>query len=770
MSLYYAKINSATVNSVDTVHSEIFNYGLQAGVSSDSATQANTIEGLWWKQEPNVTGFVALANVSQQAVNARLSVSDSAASPMGSHTVTVPSHETKVIDLTELRTAISSSGGISITYQATSSALIVNGGLEDPATGYSSTVPFRSISQTAGASTSDTYAELGLMTGAADPTMHFPAGTIFTPYTIVRNPSSATISVTPTLHWMQGGGPHSAQLPLLSLQPYGSLSLSLSSYLAKAGLGTFSGDVNLTLHVQSPPQQVLIAGGSVDHANTYVFAASPSRVAESVGKSLCYWSTGNGDDTMVTLWNPADEAQDVVFRLGFSGGHYLFPVHLEPQNTRAFNISEVLNSGVPDSEGNLIPASVNAGSAELHGVLGENQHILAVMDAGTYNVRKATCTTGCTVCRGAVEAWVAADPFGVPMGSTTQLAFTSQYNTGSQYDRTSLSSWSSTDTTVATVAAGLVSGQNPGLVEVDASDDSEPLYSDTCQGPHLDCPINTGIAAPTQGGVGRLLCTPTSLMRGNTVTCTVTGDSVASWSFSGSPNFNVSGPAGVSTWSGVMAVSGTVTAVGARGETLTSSIAVTARGAQQGFGPISAPSPQLVANGSTVVQTALPTLTSPPDTSPGSMGQSAYGYCYHFQPSPAINDSGPNQGLAYLISVTDCSAFGWELNPGLTNPTDPFYQHQGNCFPTVQQIIDAVRAHEIGLPGPSHYSQLVAFLPSNNPATAAEAVVAAAGSLSQAADNAILPVYQAAQGAAAFPEPPTNLPANINYSPYRTCP
>ena len=110
MSLYYAKINSATVNSVDTVHSEIFNYGLQAGVSSDSATQANTIEGLWWKQEPNVTGFVALANVSQQAVNARLSVSDSAASPMGSHTVTVPSHETKVIDLTELRTAISSSG------------------------------------------------------------------------------------------------------------------------------------------------------------------------------------------------------------------------------------------------------------------------------------------------------------------------------------------------------------------------------------------------------------------------------------------------------------------------------------------------------------------------------------------------------------------------------------------------------------------------------------------------------------------------------------
>jgi len=33
----------------------------------------------------------------------------------------------------------------------------------------------------------------------------------------------------------------------------------------------------------------------------------PEAVKESIAKNLSYWSTRDGDDTMVTLWNPADE-------------------------------------------------------------------------------------------------------------------------------------------------------------------------------------------------------------------------------------------------------------------------------------------------------------------------------------------------------------------------------------------------------------------------------------------------------------------------------
>jgi hypothetical protein len=53
------------------------------------------------------------------------------------------------------------------------------------------------------------------------------------------------------------------------------------------------------------------------------------------------------------------------------------------------NVSEIINSQIPDTEGNIIPAGIHEGSAEIAGSQGENEHILVSVDAGTYNVQKA---------------------------------------------------------------------------------------------------------------------------------------------------------------------------------------------------------------------------------------------------------------------------------------------------------------------------------------------------------------------------------------------
>jgi len=84
----------------------------------------------------------------------------------------------------------------------------------------------------------------------------------------------------------------------------------------------------------------------------------PHGVLESASKSLSYWNTADGDDTMVTIWNPADEAQDFVFQLSFAGGHYKFPMHLEARTTRTFNVSEIVDGGIPDPDENIIPSGV----------------------------------------------------------------------------------------------------------------------------------------------------------------------------------------------------------------------------------------------------------------------------------------------------------------------------------------------------------------------------------------------------------------------------
>jgi hypothetical protein len=195
--------------------------------------------------------------------------------------------------------------------------------------------------------------------------------------------------------------------------------LDVTASLAVAGLKNFSGSVNLVLDANGQHGALLMASGSVDQGNTYVFEVVPHGVGESASKGMQYWSTANGDDTMINLWNPADEAQDFVLTLFYAGGHYNYPMHLESRAAFALNVSEIQHSGMPDGEGNVMPVGVQFGSAELSGSLGENEHILVAVDSAVYNVRKATCGNYyCTTCNGWTGASIADSPFAVTIGGS----------------------------------------------------------------------------------------------------------------------------------------------------------------------------------------------------------------------------------------------------------------------------------------------------------------------------------------------------------------
>jgi len=261
------------------------------------------------------------------------------------------------------------------------------------------------------------------------------------------------------------------------------------------------------LDTDGQSRALLEAAGSVDQNNTYVFEVSAQATIESVAKSLSYWSTGNGDDTMVSLWNPADEAQDFLFTLDFAGGdgHYSVPVHLEGRESRDFNISEIIHKGTPDAAGNVIPASIHEGRAEIMGSQGENQHILIAMDSGVYNVQKATCgNTYCKTCQGAEDSWVYEDSFSLTPYRTSQFTFTIQYKSGTTYDYTSTASWSSSNNSVASISGGSASPAGVGSVSFDAFASDVPDYSDDCYSANPDavCPAVTGQSAGGSGNVG----------------------------------------------------------------------------------------------------------------------------------------------------------------------------------------------------------------------------------------------------------------------------
>src|SRR5580692_131351 len=508
-----------TVISVDTVHSVIFTTGLAPSLPANPKAQAwmageprpQLIEGMWWKQEANVTGFVALSNTTERVLDVSLRVTDAKNTPMEERTVSVSPHGTKMAKLPDLgRTG--NSGGLEVSYVGKYGELLASGGLQDNDAGYSASLPFMPIVSSSQEISHTTYAEIGLMTGAADPMMQFPENTTFAPYSVIRNVSDQNVTITPTLYWMRDGAAQSRTLPKLVLVPGASCDLDTSSLLTAAGVANLNGSVNLILDVLGKPGSALLASGSVDKKNTYVFEVMAHAVLESASKGIGYWSTGNGDDTMVTLWNPADEDQDFVFTLFFSGGHYNVPIHLSPRATRMFNISELVQNQVPDDEGNIIPASVHEGSGKLSGSLGENQHILVSIDEGIYNVRKATCHYGCNTCHGAVfnpATWIVDKLWAIPVGGNHSLAFYDQWDTGIQRNLTKGSTWSSSATNIATANAGLVNGVAEGDVTINGVDASEPWAGQQCGSPAPACPADAGVDGGGGSGGSVLLATIT---------------------------------------------------------------------------------------------------------------------------------------------------------------------------------------------------------------------------------------------------------------------
>ena len=500
----------ATIRNLDTAHSLLFTYNLRSTKpfqlpnqpAPSSMAMKNVLEGMWWKQEPNVTGFVALANTTAQPMAAEVAVSDNLGKALKHHAVEISPHGMKTVSLDELSAATTLEGGIRVTYTGQMTDLVINGGLQDQAVGYSVGLPLAYASM--GSATSKaSVAELGLMTGAADPMMQFPAGIVFTPYAIVRNISGSPLTATPTIWWMASGAAQSFQLPAVSLLPYQSQTLKVPALLAAAGLKNFAGTVHLVFDVQENADSLMVAGGSVDQTNNYVFSITSRGITESGARSLSYWSTANGDDTMVTLWNPADEAQDFLFTATFVGGEYNLPIHLEPRATRIFNMSEI--GQIPDAGGNIIPAGVHEGGAKISGAQGDNQSILVGMDAGTYNIRKATCGQFCHGCLGEVSHTISPGTFSLPIGGTQQLSFYAVYNNGQDY--ADAGTWSSSNTSVAGVdsISGVVGAVGPGSATITAQTNGSPdpqFVSSWCEGVHWACPLDyIGGSATASGTV-----------------------------------------------------------------------------------------------------------------------------------------------------------------------------------------------------------------------------------------------------------------------------
>src|SRR5205814_3333491 len=159
--------------------------------------------------------------------------------------------------------------------------------------------------------------------------------TAFSPYQVLRNTTEKPLDVSLQVNYMtgmQGSTPVTKNLPTQHLAPSESRQLDLQGPLTTAGLKNFNGSINLLVSFTGKEGDLVLASGSVDQTGTYVFEVEPQGVASSRSKYANYWGVANGNDTMYSLWNPSDTAEDIVatFYYGDGSGKYTLPVHLAP--------------------------------------------------------------------------------------------------------------------------------------------------------------------------------------------------------------------------------------------------------------------------------------------------------------------------------------------------------------------------------------------------------------------------------------------------------
>lgn len=165
---------------------------------------------------------------------------------------------------------------------------------------------------------------------------------------------------------MEGSIPVTKSLPTQHLAPFEARQTDLQGPLTAAGLKDFNGSINLSASFSGKGGDLVLASGSVDQTGTYVFEVKPQGMGSSNSKYTNYWGAANGNDTMFTLWNPTDAAQDILatFYYGDGSGKYTLPVHLDRQASTMIDMAMLIMEKKPDASGNVIPANIQEGSAQ----------------------------------------------------------------------------------------------------------------------------------------------------------------------------------------------------------------------------------------------------------------------------------------------------------------------------------------------------------------------------------------------------------------------
>src|SRR5439155_26349531 len=133
---------TASIAAIDASRSLSYVFPFVEPMKMQHEGSKQVLEGLWWKHDRDVRGFVSLSNTTDepQTVNLRSTGTNESREDSESKEVELAAHSTRMLQLEELGAKVAEggnrSGGIRVEYEGSQGTILVTGGLANESEGY----------------------------------------------------------------------------------------------------------------------------------------------------------------------------------------------------------------------------------------------------------------------------------------------------------------------------------------------------------------------------------------------------------------------------------------------------------------------------------------------------------------------------------------------------------------------------------------------------------------------------------------------------------
>ena len=434
------------------------------------------LNAVWWGLGGGRDARIAVTNTSGASATADLFLDFQAERHAIEPLVFVP-HETKVLSIIELLGALKVSpaeapeGGITIVPRGVTPALVAQGKITDPATGFSTTLNFLDPTlQHASALHAS-----GLPIGLPSKDSPYVGAGVFIPHVIVRNLTDAPQSVTLTLEYPGEQGAQQTPLAPLPLGPYSTADFSLDSAFSVLPLPVPY--CSIRIQYSGAPGSVIGEVASVDSRNDLIIDGRLANEGDGwAGSGAHPWHLDDETESILFLTNMSAQEAYIGFHVQAGGVHfYLTDLSLKAHETRAIDIRKLRDAQKADFKGNRIPAGATDGSVTwirlsnlpVMGRLVEIQRHRGL--ASSYQCMDCLCPASYYPGQNYMTPSIAS----VLVQGTASMAFYAAYKncneSYSYYNRTGWAAWSSQYTSIATVnSSGTITGQSGGSSSITA--------------------------------------------------------------------------------------------------------------------------------------------------------------------------------------------------------------------------------------------------------------------------------------------------------------